>query len=246
MFPLTSRSPNGVTNAAPWQTFGSSGVPDPTWAQMDVDDFNAFVAATWTTTLVGTGAVAAAAGKGGLATFATTAGATDATYNQRPVASFVATLGKRTFFKFAGSLSEIGSDVFYAGLIATSTTPLAAADGIYLTKVAGAALLSLVHKIGGVTTTVALPTSIVLTAATAFELGIYISDLGSIHAFFNPTTGINPIAAASGASRGYVAVIPVSAAGVTQVALAPSFGLVNASAVARTLTVDYVVAATER
>lgn len=246
MFPLTTRMPNGVTNAAPWQTFGASGTPDPTWSQMDVDDFNAFVAASWTTTLVGTGAVAAAAGKGGLATFATTAGAADATYNQRPVAAFVATLGKRTFFKFAGSLSDIGSDVFYAGLIATSATPLAAADGIYLTKASGAATLSLVHKIGGVATTLALPATALLAAATPFELGIYINDLGDIMAYFNPTTGINPINAAAGASRGFAAKLPATAAGVTQVALAPSFGLVNASAVARTLTVDYVVAATER
>lgn len=244
---LTTRSPGGATNAAPWQTLAQSGMEDPTWAHQDVDDFNNFAAGDYTATAVGTGAITQTPFDGGAILLSTSAGIADAVYAQRVVASHKLNAGKDAFFKFRGALSDVSASVFHCGLVATSATPMAAADGVYLLKATGQAALSLVSRVGGVSTTVALPTTALLVNATPFELGIHVDAQGNVEAFFNPTTGNNPIsasAAAAGQSRGPVA--RLAAPGVTQVLLNPSFGLLNSAAAIKTLTVDYFVAAVSR
>jgi hypothetical protein len=215
-----------------------AGMLDPTWYYDDTDDFMCYSAGFYTTTVVGTGTIAQAALDGGAVLLSTSAGATDAVYVQRVVASHKLTAGKDTFFKFRGILSDVLADAFYCGLIAASATPLSATDGVYLSKASGQATLSLVSKIGGVTTTVALPASNLLVNAVAFELGIQIKANGDIVAFFNPSTG------QSTTSRGPVARMTQPA--LTQVLLSPSFGLLNSAAAIKTLTVDYFVAASQR
>lgn len=241
---LTTRSPSGATNAAAHQTMGNSGMEDPTWAHQDMNDFDTYAAGDWTVTAVGTGAVTQTSVDGGAILLSTSAGIADALYLQRPVAGFKLTAGKEAFFKFRGILSDATASVFHCGLIATSATPLAAADGVYIVKATGQTGLALVSKIGGVATSVAFPASLVLANATAFELGIHVDAQGNVEAFFNPTTGLNPIAAQAGAARGYVA--RLAAPSLTQVLLNPSFGLLNAAAAIKTLTVDYFVAAVNR
>lgn len=237
---LTTRTPNGLTNAAPWQTMADAGIPDPTWAYVDADDFASFAAGDYTATAVGTSAITQTAADGGAILLSTSAGIADALYVQRVVASHKLTAGKDTFFKFRGTLSDATASVFHCGLIATSATPLAAADGVYIVKATAQAALSLVSKIGGVSTTVAFPATELLVAATAFELGIHIDSAGNVEAFFNPTTGSNPRNGTTGA------VARLTAPGVTQVLLNPSFGLLNSAAAIKTLTVDYFAAVTQR
>lgn len=239
---LTTRMPNGVTNAAPWQTMSDAGMQDPTWGYEDADDFHRLVTTDYTTTVVGTGAQTQVAFDGGATLLSTSSGIADAVYVQRPVASHKLNAGKDTFFKFRGVLSDVTASVFHCGLLATSTTPLAAADGVYLVKATGQTALSLVSKIGGVSTTVALPATALLVAGTAFELGIHVYPNGDVTAYFNPTTGSNPVTA--NASRGYVAKLITP--GVTQVLLNPSYGLLNSAAAIKTLTVDYFVATSQR
>jgi hypothetical protein len=238
MASLTTRIPNGVTNAAPGQTMADAGMLDPTWYYEDTDDFMCYSAGFYTATVVGAGTVAQLPLDGGAVVLSTSAGGTDAVYVQRVVASHKLTAGKDTFFKFRGMLSDVIADVFYCGLISVSAAPLTANDGVYLLKNTGQAALSLVSKIGGVTTTVALPASNLLVANTAFELGIQVKANGDILAFFNPSTG------QSTTSRGPVARLAQPA--LTQVLLSPSFGLLNAAAAVKTLTVDYFVAASQR
>lgn len=245
----TTRMPNGVTNAAPWQTMGNAGIPDPTWAHLYSNDFDTYNSAEWTATVVGTGTQALTPYDGGALLLTNTAGATDAINMQLLAAGFKLLPGKRTFFKFAGQLSDIVNSVFYAGLIAQSTTPLTATAAIYLTKAAGSGTLQLVTKLAGVSTVTALPALAAVVAGTPFEVGFEVAENGNVSAFFNPTTGANPIsaaAAAAGQAIGAVAKQPVANAGLTQALLTPSFGIVNTTAAARSLTVDYVVAARER
>lgn len=242
---LTTRTPSGLTNAAPWQTMGDAGIPDPSWALAYHNDFTTYAPADWTVTEVGGDTTQAlAATEGGALLLTNTAGATDATYMQQVAAAFKLRTGKAAFFKFAGTLSEATNNTFYCGLIATSATPLSANDGLYIVKASGGKTLSLVSKVGGVSTTVAFPSSLTLADATAFELGIAVDAQSNVYAFFNPTTGNNPISTAAGAPRGYVAAL--YAPGLTQVLLSPSFGLLNASAAARTLSVDFITAVRER
>lgn len=241
---LTSRSPNGFTNAAPWQTMGASGVPDPSWAHQYHNDFDTYNAGDFTATVVGTGTEALAAADGGALLLTNSAGIADAIYMQLVQASFKLIPGKATFFKFAGTLSDVVNDVFYAGLIAKSATPLTANDGLFIQKPTGAATLQLVSKVGGVATTVNLPAAEAPVANVPFEVGISVDVQGNVAAYFNPTTGSNPISAAAGVARGRVASLLVP--GVTQALLSPSFGLLNSTAAARSLQADYITAIRER
>ena len=248
---LTTRMPNGITNASSYQTMGASGIPDPSWAHAYHNDFDTFLASDWTITKTGTGTVALAAGDGGQLLLTNTTGAADAIYMQLGAAGFKVGGGRDVFFKFAGTLSAVLSDVFYAGLLATTTTPNTTQDAVYINKPTGSAALQLVTVIGGVSTVVAFPATCIPVAGTQFEVGFHIDYLGNVEAFFNPSTGaewqqLDPTSTSAGAmpTRGRVAASysPV----LTTAVLNPSFGLLNSTGVANTLSVDYVTAVRNR
>lgn len=246
----TTRMPNGVTNAAPWQTMAASGIPDPSWAHVYHNDFDTYAAGDWTVTSVGAGTQALTDFDGGALLVSNTGGAADANYMQLKNAGFKLVGGKAAFFKFAGQLSDILNDTFFCGLAQKGATTLASiTDGIFISKdTAGTGALKLNSKIGNVNTSVLFPASAALVAATNFELGIMVDYLGNVAAFFNPTTGANPISAAAVAAgtsvRGRVATL--AAPSLTAVLLTPSFGLLNASAATRTLTLDFLTVVRER
>jgi hypothetical protein len=240
----TTRIPQGVTNASAEETYGQAGVPDPTWAYQYVNDFSNYVTTDFVTTLVGTGTVALQDSENGSILLTTTAGGADAVLMQGRAATVKLTSGKDTFFKFAGTLSEVANCAFHCGLIATSTTPLAAADGLYLYKAPGAATLALVSIVGGVSTSTSLPTAEALVAGAAFELGIHVDVQGNVEAFFSPGTGTAVQRPANGDSRGRVAALYLPT--LTSALLNLSFGLTNSSGVARTLAVDYLALARHR
>jgi hypothetical protein len=248
---LTSRFPNGVTNATDYQTMAAAGIPDPSWAHVYHNDFDTFAAGDWTITKTGTGTVALAAGDGGQLLLTNTTGAADAIYMQLVAAGFKLVAGKDVFFKFAGTLSAVVNDVFYAGLLATTTTPGSTQDAVYINKPTGSAALQLVTVIGGVSTTVAFPAAAIPVAGTAFEVGFHIDYLGNVEAFFNPTTGadwqqLNPTSSSAGAMTARGAVVRSQAPSLTTANLNVSFGLLNSTGVANTLSVDYVTAVRNR
>ena len=249
----TTRIPDGVTNAAPWQTFANVGVLDPSWAHVYHNDFDTYLPSDWTITLTGTGTSALAVGAiGGALLATTTAGAADANYYQLVQASFQLTPRETLHFKYFGILSDVTNDVFYAGMLSKSATPLTATDGIYILKATGQAGLTLNSVIGGVTTSTPIPGTLV--AGVAFELGLEVDYLGNLAAFFNPGTGGPFTAPTLNSHPGRQAVIfglnavtgQSPSAALTQVALSPSFGLLNSTAAARTLTTDYVTVASSR
>ena len=260
---LTSRMPNGLTNAAPWQTMGASGLPDPTWSHIYANDFDTYAAGDWTIALTGTGTVAKTDFDGGAILVSNTAGATDSQYVQLTNAGFKIHPGKATFFKFAGQMSDILNSTFYCGLVQKGATTIASiTDGIFISKdTSTTGALTLHVRQASTNYQVALPALNAIVANTYFELGIMVDYLGNVAAFFNPTTGSNPIsaaAAASGQNRGRDAALyanggpgPIPPTQTVPVVvptalLTPAFGLLNASAAARTLTVDYIVASCER
>lgn len=252
---LTTRMPQGLTNANTWQTFGNAGTPDPTWSHLYTNDFDTFNTADWTINKVGAGTTALTPFAGGALLLTNTAGATDAIEMQLVNASFqtpVTLPGKGVWYKFAGQMSDILNSGFYCGLVQAGATTIASiTDGVFLSKdTTTTGALTLHVRKASADVSFALPAACSLVAATYFELGIHVSGSGNVTAFFNPTTGSNPIFAAAaastgGASRGSVALIPQPVA-LPIVLLTPAFGYINASAAARTLTVDYVVAAQNR
>lgn len=256
---LTTRMPNGLTNAAPWQTYGASGREDPTFSVQYANDFTTFVPGDFTITTVTAGAPTQAlqAADGGAILVTNTAGAADATYMQLKGSSFKITPTKALFFKFAGTLSASTLDVFFAGLTQSGATNQGTiTDGIYIAKATAVNTLTLNSVVGSATTTVAFPASCVLTAATYFEIGFMVDYLGNVAGFWNPTTGANPISSAqlatattTGSSRGRVVTLANGASttpALTTALLSPHFGLLNSSGVANTLSVDYLVASRER
>lgn len=217
--------------------------PDPSLVQTYHNDFNTFVAADLTETLVGTGTSAVQAVDGGAVLVTTTAGIADANYYQVPAANFKATVGRSLFFKFRGTLSNVLTDVFYAGMIITSATPLAAANGIFIRKPTAAAALELVCKVGSAETIATFPAAALLVAATPFEIGFELEPGGNINAYFNPPAGSYITNGITG-NRGPVATLVAPT--LPTALLAPSFGVLNSAAAARTLSVDYVTAVRER
>jgi len=237
----TTNFPGGFTNAAPYQAMAQARTPDPSWSQLYHNEFNTFVVADLTTTLVGTGTSALAAESGGVLLATTTAGAADANYYQLPVAGFQISTGSQCFFKYRGKLDSLLSD-FYCGLIATSATPLAATEGLFFVKAAGAGTVVLRSIVGGVTVNTALPAAALIAVDTWFELSFYYDDTGNVAAFFTPTTG--PTKPAANGTRGMVARYS-PAAGFSTAILNPSFGFRNSTAVARTLRTDYLTVSNE-
>ncbi len=257
---LTTRTPNGLTNAAPWQTMGAAGTPDPSWSHLYHNDFDTYNAADWTVTAVGAGTEALNGGDGGTLLLTTTTGATDSVALQLVKASFLLKAGKATFFKFAGTMSDIANSTFFAGLVQQGATTLASiTDGIFLSKATATGQLVLNSRVGSVATTLALPSLDAVIATTPFELGIVVDYLGNLAAFVNPTTGSNPISAAAAAStqsRGRVGALYAAGLGLSQsqaaplvlttAVLTPMFSYTNTSAAARTLSVDYLTVSRER
>lgn len=234
--------PNGVTNAAQYQAMGESGTPDPSWSQLYHNEFNTYLATDFTITLAGTGTTALAAESGGVLLATTSAGATDANIYQLPVAGFQITPGSQLFFKCRLKLDNATLSDVYCGLIETTATPFAAANGLFLLKSAGAATWKLRSIVGGVTTDTNLPASSVVAANVWQELSFYYDGQGNVAVYFNPTTG--PAVPNSTQPKGYVLRYSPSG-GFTSTILAPSFGIRNSSAVARTMRVDYLTVSNE-
>jgi hypothetical protein len=254
----STRTPAGSTNSAPWQTMANCGSQYPTWVHEYFNDFNTYLPSDWTVTLTGTGTSALTAFDGGALLSTTTAGATDANFYQLGAAGFkigsqVSPVPKETFFKYSGVLSDVVNSTFYAGLIVTSATPLTATDGLYIYKATGSSTMALVSKIGGVTTTVPFPAPCVPVNGVQFEVGIHVDYLGNVEAFWNPTTGDNPLGYAQQAANppvplGRVATLYQTGAVpvVTSAVLNLSFGIQNGAAAAKTLTTDFIVAERHR
>jgi hypothetical protein len=252
----TSRMPYGLTNAAPRQTMGNSGIPDPTWARVIALEYinnNDLTALTAN----GSAAMSTAAGVGGSATLTT--GATANTLGAEATAQAVFqvptvanNLG-RMFFKWQGQIDSLLGTLQVGFVASAASSP----QGIYIQSAVTTGALSLIVKNGTGTSTFPFPTGQALVAATSVELGIEVDTIGNVFAYFNPTTGAEPLTGTVPSTPiGTVANGPVVAAynqlsGALQglnlptAALFASQGAIPTTAVARVLTVNFFVAVQE-
>lgn len=247
---LTTRMPNGVTNAAIWQTMGNSGTTDPTWSHRFWTDFDTYTATDWSLTGTSGPTAALTPGDGGLLLLSTAnTTAADSAYLQKTPAAFKNVAGKQMFFKFAGTLSSI-APFFYTGVadigegIEGSTV-----DGIIISKAATATVLNLDIFVASVKTSFAFPTACVVAAGVYFEVGFAIDPNGNVLGYFNPTTGAGtPITAFNTATtvqpRGAVVLAATPALPTTN--MAPVVGMTNSVQAANTCTIDFLVTSRER
>lgn len=229
---MTTRYTTGVTTAAKTAPFGEFILPDRTKAHVFWEDFDYFTAADWTitTTEAGSGSATEALTNvdGGRLLITNDDADNDADFFNKVGESFLFETGKKLWFDCLFQVSDATQSDVVIGLQITDTTPLAVSDGVFFLKADAAATIDLlVEKNGTATTTSSVAT---LADATDIRLSFFFDGVDSIKIF---------------ADGVHVATTITTNLPDDEV-LTVSFGIQNGEAVAKTMTVDYVMVAKER
>ena len=240
---VPTRYLSGVSTQSVTQSLGNFPLPNPSAVYLRFDDFNQYRAADWTvTTGANAGTAASVNGPGGLIAL-TTAAVSTADYEHLNAAPLDITFnyGQQVWHTTQLKISEIVTSSFFTGIIAGAPGPtIAPTDGIYLRKLSGVSTIDLVLVKASISTVVTLPAIYkdsngvlqpVLTANTNVKLGFYFNGKDTVSAFVNDyMTG----------SQTILTNLPVG------ILLSQAMGLVNGSAVAKTLTVDWALSSQDR
>jgi len=223
-----TRYPNGLTTAAKTSPMGEFILPDMTKAHVYMEDFDYYTAADWTVTEVGTATQVLANVDGGRLLITNAAADNDSSFNQKVGESFLFVAGKKLWFDCLLQVNDAIESDFVIGLQITDTSPLAVTDGVFFIKADGAATIDLVVE----KNTVATTTSAVATVANSVDI--------RLSYFYNGIDEIQIFVDGAHVATSVTTNLP------DDEALTISFGIQNGEAVAKTMTVDYVMAAKER
>ena len=225
-----TRLPAGLSTRKPTDPLANFTRPDPTDAHVYFNDFDSYVAGEWTTTAVGTSTPALVAGDGGLLGITTSGSSADSAFMQKTIASFTMETGKPAWFACRFKVSTLTTTAVF-GLQVVDTTPLDATDGIYfLTTTATGAITGICRKNA---TTGSTSTAVgTLVADTFTELAWYWDGKDTVSFFQDRVQK----ATVTGVAASYL----------PDTDLTVSFGVQTDSANARTMTVDYFMAAKSR
>lgn len=225
-----TRLPNGLSTRKKTDPFGEYTHPDETDQHRYLDDFNTYTSGDWTITVVGSSTPALTAGDGGLLAIATSASSADSAFLQKTIASFTFETGKPAWFACRFKVSTLATTAVF-GLQVIDTTPLDVTDGIYfLSTTATGAVTGIVRK--NATTGSTSVTGATLVADTFTELAWYWDGKDTVN-FYQDRVQFG---SATGVAASY---LPDTTCTV-------SFGVQTDSANARTMTVDYFMAAKSR
>lgn len=225
---MTTRFPNGLTTAANGETLGNFILPDPTKAHVYFEDFDYYTAADWTVTETGTATQALTDVDGGVLLITNSAADNDASFSQKVGESFLFEAGKELWFKARFAVSDATQSDVVIGLQITDTTPLAVTDGVYFIKPDDAAAMNFVVVKDSTASTASAITTVV--AATYMTVGFYYNGSDSVSYFVNDVK---------------LGSLPVTNLPNDET-LTISFGVQNGAAAAKTMSVDYILAAKER
>ena len=229
---MTTRFQNGITTAARGSTLNDFILPDPTEAHIYFNDFDTYVAGDWTitTTEAGAGSATEALGDadGGVLVITNDAADNDADFFNKVGESFLMASGKKAWFKARFKVSDATQSDFVMGLQITDTTPLDVTDGIFFQKDDGDASLDFhVEKNNTATSASAIAT---VSDDTYLTVGFYYDGDSAI--------------------KYYVDDVHIGTSATTNLPddeeLTISFGIQNGEAVAKVMTIDYILAAKER
>lgn len=246
-----TRFTGGLTQSAEFQPLGELGFPDPFYYALFADDFLPFRAGDYTITAAG-GSVAATAngGTGGRILFTTGAVGGNFAEIQQPTANFAHVPGAKLAFLTRLNMADVTNTQIIAGLINTTTTPLAPADGIYFQKGVGNTNITLTAVAGGVAvgqvTVPNLPNNGFLNGAD-IDLGFVVDENEDINIFVGyhlvgnkpnqNRTLLGPVAKLRASARtGALSILPVN----------PTIAIVAGTAAAQTGNCDFILAAQER
>jgi hypothetical protein len=225
-----TRFPVGVTNSAPGTNTGMYGLPDPSSWHQYFDDFDTYLAGQWTITAVGAGTTALTDIDGGAILLTNAAADDDSRFHQKVGEGFLMTAGKPAIFKARFKVSDATQSDLVIGLQVTDTTPLDATDGIYFIKADGSTSLSAVCRKNATTGSTSL-TAATLANDTFVTVGWYYDGKASVAVFVDDAQ---------------VGTLDGSSAYLPDTELTVSFGIQNGEAVAKTMTVDFILASESR
>ena len=245
-----TRSKNGISTADnPGSPLWSMPNPDPTRLVSFFEDFcsgaTTFPIATtglaaasaggWTITVTEAGAGDAASAfsgeTGGALTLTCDAADNDNIFVQKKPAAFTLAAGKKAFFKARFKVSDATQSDFVIGLQVIDTTPLAVTDGIYFQKDDGDAQLDVYCQKDASTGQTSATNIATIADSTYLTVGWYYDGISSVRYYVNDVH--------KGTLDGSSTYLP-------DTVLAVSFGIQNGEAVAKVMTVDYIIAAVER
>lgn len=227
--PTPVRYPNGVTNVSAISVFRDLPEPSPVKVHEFFDDFNTYTASDWTVTETQAGATqATAAGDGGLLLLTNSAEDNDVNQLQAQE-SFKFEVGKKLWFEARWKVSNATETDVYVGLIITDTDIVGGvSDGVYFRKADDATALTHVLELNATETSTAVST---IAADTFYTTAFYYNGKDAVEVYLN---GVR------------VATHTTLTNLCTDEELGVTLSLTNGSAVAHTMTVDYVYAAKER
>jgi hypothetical protein len=229
---VVTRFPFGVTNAGQDTAFADLTMSDPTLYHTYFNDFDTYTAGDWVVTETDAGATQAlTAGDGGWLLITNTAADNDLVALQKTPAAFAFTAGKKTFFSARLKVSNATQCDFVVGLQVVDTTPLDVTDGVYFLKADDAATLSIICRKDASTGSTSASAIATLADDTFVTLAWYYDGVDKI------------VYAVNGAVLGSLV---ATSAFLPDALCTVSFALQNGSAVARTMTVDYIFVAEER
>jgi hypothetical protein len=228
-----SRCPAGYNNslagANPASLLANYPDRDPTRLVLHFDDYFKYASTDWTTTQTG-GTAAGSAGDGGWLALVASTGGTDSIYQQHIAQSFYPSTTQRLWYEIRVKMDAVSTGTAVFGLIVTDTTPGTNTDGIYFQKAAAGtgSIDFVVNASSTATTTSAIAT---MVGGTFIRLGFMYDPRANEVAYY-----------VDGLQKGTAVTTNFpSAAG-----LALTHGVAATSAAARTLTIDYELAAKER
>jgi len=225
---MTTRFPNGLTTTTKDSPLGEFILPDMTKAHVYWEDFDYYTAADWTVTEVGVATQVLTDADGGRLLITNAAADDNSSFNQKVGESYLFATGKKLWFDCIFQVSDATQSDVVIGLQITDTTPLDVTDGVFFLKADGAATIDLlVEKDNTATTTSSVAT---LVDATDIRLSYFYDGVDKI------TVYVDGIAVATSVTTN----LP------DDEVLTVSFGIQNGEAVAKTMTLDYVMVAKER
>jgi hypothetical protein len=227
-----TRFPNGLTTTEKASPLGEFVLPDMTSAHVYFEDFDYFAAADWTITTVEDGAGSAtealADEDGGVLLITNDDADDDSDFFNKVGESFLMESGKKAWFEARMKVSDATQSDWVVGLQITDTTPLDVTDGIFFRKDDGDTNIDFVVEKDDTATT---ETAIAANADDTYvRLSFYYDGKDKIRYYVD------------GVMQGSVATTNLP----DDEALTVSFGIQNGEAAAKTMSVDYILAAKER
>ena len=237
---MATHFPHGISNRTKGHPLFNYPYMDPTKFYTYFDDCFEFHAGIYTITTVelGTGSATEAItdGEGGQLLITNAAGDNDLDFLQLKGESFKWNASKRMFFTAKFKTNDVTQTDIVMGLQVTDASPLDVDDGIYFLKLDGDNT-----------------PDFVVEKDTSSSLSVVQMDAMVDDTFVTLSFEYDPLDVATGGSVFRVYQDDVQVGEVTSTTNAPddqeltlSFGIQNGEAVAKTLTIDFILAAVER